>query len=107
VTDKILAIVFPVTAFVACGFEHSIANMYFIPAGLFVKAWAPVSFWTAAGTSAAQYDTVTWGNYLVGNLLPVTIGNIIGGAVLVGLVYWFVYRRGHEDTTTRTGEEPM
>jgi formate/nitrite transporter len=94
VTDKVVAIIFPITAFVACGFEHSVANMYFIPAGLFIKAWAPMSFWSAAGTSAAAYPTITWRNYFIGNLLPVTIGNIIGGAVLVGLVYWFVYRRG-------------
>jgi formate transporter len=92
-TDKVLAVVFPVTAFVAAGFEHSIANMYFIPAALFVKAWAPTSFWSTAGVEAADYPTITWGEFLVGNLLPVTIGNIVGGALLVGLVYWFVYRR--------------
>ncbi len=94
VTDKIFAIVPPVTAFVAAGFEHSIANMHFVPAGLFVKAWAPESFWERAGTDAASYTTVTWRDFLVGNLVPVTVGNIIGGAVLVGVVYWFVYLRG-------------
>jgi formate/nitrite transporter len=99
VTDKILAIIFPITAFVACGFEHSVANMYFIPAGLFIKAWAPTSFWTAADTSSAHYPTITWRNFFIGNLLPVTIGNIIGGALLVGLVYWFVYRRGRTRNT--------
>jgi formate transporter len=94
VTDKILAIVFPITAFVAAGFEHSIANMYFIPAGLFIKAWSPQSAWVTIGTNSADYPTITWQDFFVGNLLPVTIGNIIGGAVLVGLVYWFVYLRG-------------
>jgi formate/nitrite transporter len=94
VSDKILAIIFPITAFVACGFEHSIANMYFIPAGLFIKAWAPSSFWAATGTSASAFPSITWRDYLVGNLAPVTLGNIIGGAVFVGLVYWFVYLRG-------------
>lgn len=93
VTDKVLAVVFPVTAFVAAGFEHCIANMYFIPAGLFIKAWAASSFWEAAGVDAVDYPTVTWSKFLIGNLLPVTIGNIVGGALLVGLVYWFVYRR--------------
>jgi formate transporter len=93
VTDKVVAVVFPVTAFVAAGFEHSIANMEFVPAGLFIKAWAPSSFWSAIGADAADYPTITWGDFLAGNLLPVTIGNIIGGAVLVGLVYWFVYLR--------------
>jgi formate/nitrite transporter len=98
VTDKILAIIFPVTAFVAAGFEHSIANMYFVPAGLFLKEWAPQSFWATAGTSAAAYHDLTWSRFLVDNLVPVTIGNVIGGAVLVALVYWYVYRRGvHED----------
>ena len=97
VADKVLAIVFPVTAFVAAGFEHSIANMYFIPAGLFIKAWAPTSFWSEAGVDSADYPTVTWSEFLLGNLVPVTIGNIVGGALLVGLVYWFVYRRHAED----------
>jgi formate/nitrite transporter len=96
VTDKVFAIVFPITAFVAAGFEHSIANMYFIPAGLFIKAWSPHSFWAAAGIKSGGYPTVTWQDFFVGNLLPVTIGNIVGGAVLVGLVYWFVYLRGQD-----------
>lgn len=96
-TDKILAIIFPITAFVAAGFEHSIANMYFIPMGLFIKQFAPDYFWSAAGVSAADYANLTWGNFLFANLLPVTLGNIVGGAVMVGLVYWFIYLRpaGH------------
>jgi formate transporter FocA len=92
-TDKILSIVFPITAFVAAGFEHSIANMYFIPIGLLVKAGAPAAFWEAIGKTAADYPNLTWGNFLFANLLPVTIGNIIGGSVMVGLVYWFIYIR--------------
>ncbi|MCP4359913.1 MAG: formate transporter FocA [Chloroflexi bacterium] len=91
-TDKILAIIFPITAFVAAGFEHSIANMYFISIGLFIKQWAPESFWQAAGTTAASYPNLTWSAFFA-NLLPVTIGNIIGGAFLVGLAYWFIYLR--------------
>jgi formate/nitrite transporter len=90
-TDKILSIIFPITAFVAAGFEHSIANMYFIPIGLFVKTDA--AFLTKIGKTAADYATLTWGNFFLVNLLPVTIGNIIGGAGMVGLVYWFVYLR--------------
>jgi formate/nitrite transporter len=97
VVDKVAAIVFPITAFVAMGFEHSVANMYFIPAGLFIKAWAPDSFWTATNADAQSYSTVTWMDFFVGNLLPVTIGNIIGGALLVGLVYWFIYLRGADN----------
>jgi formate/nitrite transporter len=91
VTDKILAIVFPISAFVAAGLEHSIANMSFIPAALFMKMWSPQSLWTSLHTTPGDYPTITWKNLFVGNLVPVTIGNIIGGAVLVGLVYWFVY----------------
>jgi len=92
-TDKILSIIFPITAFVAAGFEHSVANMYFVPIGLFVKAGAPPSFWEAIGKTAADFPNLTWGNFLLFNLLPVTIGNIIGGSVMVGLVYWFIYVR--------------
>jgi formate transporter len=90
-TDKILAILFPITAFVAAGFEHSVANMYFIPMGLLIKAFAPAGFWEAIGKTAADYSNLTWGAFFIRNLLPVTIGNIIGGAGFVGLVYWFIY----------------
>jgi formate transporter len=92
-TDKILAIVFPITAFVAAGFEHSIANMYFIPIGLFIKSFAGVEFWDAIGKTAADYSNLTWAAFFLKNLLPVTIGNIIGGSGFVGLVYWFIYLR--------------
>ena len=94
VADKVLAIVPPIAAFVAAGFEHSVANMYFIPSGLFIKAGASEAFWTQVQHTPADYPNLTWERFLVGNLLPVTIGNIIGGAVLVGIVYWFVYLRG-------------
>jgi formate/nitrite transporter FocA (FNT family) len=92
-TDKILAIVFPISAFVAAGFEHSIANMYFIPMGLLIKGFAPATFWTAIGKTAADFANLTWANFFIKNLLPVTIGNIIGGSGFVGLVYWFAYLR--------------
>ena len=93
-TDKILAIIFPITAFVAAGFEHSIANMYFIPVGLLIKAGANASFWGGGlDFVAGDYANLTWGNFFVANLLPVTIGNMIGGAVMVGAVYWFIYLR--------------
>ncbi|HBY94809.1 MAG: formate transporter FocA [Ardenticatenaceae bacterium] len=92
-TDRILAIIPPIAAFVAAGFEHSVANMYFVPIGLFIKAGAPASFWATIGKSPADYPGLTWGRFLLNNLLPVTMGNIIGGAILVGAVYWFVYLR--------------
>ncbi len=92
-TDKILSIIFPITAFVAAGFEHSIANMYFIPIGLGIKQFAGDAFWSSIGSSAANYAALTWGNFLLRNLLPVTIGNIIGGALGVGVVYYVIYLR--------------
>jgi formate transporter len=92
-TDKILSIVFPISAFVAAGFEHSIANMYFIPIGLFIKDFAPPEFWASIGKTATDFANLTWGAFFLKNLLPVTIGNIIGGAGFVGLVYWFIYLR--------------
>ncbi|MCI0583896.1 MAG: formate transporter FocA [Chloroflexi bacterium] len=92
-TDRILAIVPPIAAFVASGFEHSVANMYFIPQALLIRAFAPDSFWASIGGAAADYPNLTLGAFLVDNLLPVTIGNVIGGALMVGAVYWFVYLR--------------
>ena len=82
VTDKILVIVFPITAFVACGFEHSVANMYFLPIGVAL----------AAGTSAplSAVDAIS-------NLALVTLGNVLGGTVLVALVYWTVYLRSSNE----------
>ena len=94
-TDKILAIIFPISAFVAAGFEHSIANMYFVPMGLFIKSGAASGFWEAIGRTAADFGNLTWGAFLVKNLLPVTIGNVLGGAGGVGLVYWSIYLRPH------------
>ena len=91
-TDKVLAVLFPVSAFVAAGFEHSVANMYFIPLGLFMKAWGPAEMWTEIGNSASAYSGLTWPAFFLG-LIPVTIGNIIGGGALVGGVYWFIYLR--------------
>ena len=92
-TDRILSIIPPIAAFVAAGFEHSVANMYFIPVALFVRQWGDPSFFEAIGRTAADYPHLTWGGFFVSNLIPVTIGNIIGGAVMVGLVYWFIYLR--------------
>ncbi len=88
--DKIAAVIFPIAGFVAAGFEHSIANMYFIPIGLFIKDYAGSEFWNKIGLLPTDYPTLTWGRFL-NNLIPVTIGNIIGGAVLVAAVYWAVF----------------
>jgi formate/nitrite transporter len=85
--DKIAAIILPIAAFVAAGFEHSIANMYFIPIGLLIKVFDP-AFTAASGVDVSR---LTWESFLVANLIPVTLGNIVGGAVLVAAVYWFVF----------------
>jgi formate transporter len=90
--DKVLAMLFPVSAFVAAGFEHSVANMYLVPLGILIKTFAPAALWLDLSVSAAQLDGLTWPAFLW-SLVPVTIGNIIGGGVLVGTVYWFVYLR--------------
>jgi formate transporter len=105
-TDKVLSILFPITAFVAAGFEHSIANMYFVPVGLFIKGFAPATFWSAIGKTAVDYPNLTWGNFMINNLLPVTLGNIIGGAMLVGAVYWFVYLRHKHSPASPTVAVP-
>jgi formate/nitrite transporter len=88
--DKIAAILFPITAFVAAGFEHSVANMYFIPIGLFIKQFDPIF----ATDSGQMLSNLTWGNFLLSNLLPVTLGNILGGSLFVAAVYWLVFLRG-------------
>ena len=92
-TDRILAIVPPIAAFVAMGFEHSIANMYFIPVAMLIRLVAPGAFWDSIGKAPADYAAVDLPG-LVGNLVPVTLGNIVGGTLLVGAVYWLVYLRG-------------
>jgi formate/nitrite transporter len=79
VIDKIAAVILPISAFVAAGFEHSIANMYLVPLGLFLDGGAT--------------ESLTWGAFLWNNLLPVTLGNLFGGAGMVGLVYYTIYRR--------------
>lgn len=87
--DKILAVIFPVTAFVAAGFEHSIANMYFIPYSLMIKMFDPV-FAAASGVDLAS---LTWKAFILNNLIPVTIGNVIGGGLLVSATYWVIFLR--------------
>lgn len=87
--DRILAIVPPISAFVAAGFEHSVANMYFVPLGLFLKHSALEEF----ASASPPLVELTWSAFMFHNLLPVTIGNLIGGAVFVGGVYYFVYLR--------------
>lgn len=87
--DKILAIIFPITAFIAAGFEHSVANMYIIPVALFLIKFDP-AFVSQTGIYT---NNLTWTSFLVNNLIPVTIGNILGGALFVGFLYYFAYKK--------------
>ena len=96
--DRVATVIFPISAFAAAGFEHCVANMYFVPIGLFIKAGAPESFWNAIAKTPADFPALTWHNFLIGNLVPVTVGNIIGGSIMVGVVYWFVYLRANKQT---------
>jgi formate/nitrite transporter len=89
--DKIFAIIPAIGGFVASGFEHSIANMYFIPIGIFLKNNDAAL--AAAGTDPAALENLTWSGFLIDNLVPVTIGNIIGGGLMVAAVYWLIYLR--------------
>ena len=88
IMGKILAIFFPIMTFVALGFEHCIANMYFVPLGIFLKN---TSVAASAGINLAN---LTWTGFLIKNLVPVTIGNVLGGAGIVGALYWSVFVRG-------------
>jgi len=90
VAGKILAIYFPIMAFVASGFEHSVANMYFVPMGIMLKG--NTALVEAAGLTD-KLANLNWGGFIFNNLLPVTIGNIIGGAFFVATLYWIVYLR--------------
>lgn len=94
--DKIISIIFPITAFVAAGFEHSIANMYFIPFALLVKGFDP-EYMAKVAERVPNLESLTWKAFFIDNLIPVTIGNIIGGAVLVAAIYWVVFLRSKND----------
>jgi formate/nitrite transporter FocA (FNT family) len=91
---KVWAIFFPIMAFVASGFEHSIANMYFIPVGILLKGVNEVvAAATAAGLSPEKLANVSLYGFAVKNLIPVTLGNIVGGGFFVATLYWFAYVR--------------
>ena len=93
--SKMFCAFFPIWLFVASGFEHSIANMYYIPAGIIAKCNALyVSKALESGVSQSAVDSLNWCSMFTDNLLPVTLGNIIGGSCFVGMIYWFAYLRG-------------
>jgi formate transporter len=92
ISDKVIVIILPVAAFVAAGFEHSIANLYLLPYALAIKSWAGPEFWAAIGQSAAAYPELTVSGALH-NIVVATVGNLVGGSLMVGAIYWFVYLR--------------
>ncbi len=93
ITDKMFAVLLPVAMFVASGFEHSIANMFMVPTGIMIHHYAPPEFWTLIGRNPSEFADITSANFIINNLIPVTIGNIIGGGVIVGLMHWMIYLR--------------
>ncbi|NSW89803.1 MAG: formate/nitrite transporter family protein [Firmicutes bacterium] len=106
IASKILAIFFPIWLFVTSGFEHSIANMYYIPAGLLAKTnetWIKAAI--EIGVTPEKLDSLTWGGMFTKNLIPVTLGNIVGGALFVGIAYWFIYLyEGKGKKISKTGD---
>ncbi len=85
--------IMPVAMFVSSGFEHCVANMFMVPLGIVIQNFAPDSFWQQVGVTASQYSDLNVTQFITANLIPVTLGNIVGGAVLVGLANWSIYRR--------------
>lgn len=106
VAGKVIGMFLPIMLFVLSGYEHSIANMFFIPAGLFAKENAGYAFTYVADHGAAALSSLSWGAMFTRNLIPSTLGNIIGGAGMVGIVYWFVYlREGAKQEPTKAGNK--
>ncbi|ELB2821524.1 formate transporter FocA [Vibrio alginolyticus] len=85
--------ILPVAMFVSSGFEHCVANMFMVPLGIVIANFAPESFWASVGMPASQYTDLNISHFITANLIPVTLGNIVGGAVLVGLSNWCIFRR--------------
>jgi len=92
-TGKAFMVMLPVAMFVSSGFEHCVANMFMIPLGIAIHTLAPSSFWLDVGVNASQYSDLTIFNFITANLIPVTLGNIFGGSILVGLSHWSIYVR--------------
>ncbi|UXI02819.1 formate transporter FocA [Photobacterium sp. TY1-4] len=99
---KMAMVILPVAMFVSTGFEHSVANMFMVPLGITIQHLAPDTFWLELGVDPSQYADLTFRNFIFANLIPVTLGNIVGGGVLVGLGYWTIYRAPLEALPTAT-----
>lgn len=99
---KAVLMILPVSMFVSSGFEHSVANMFMVPLGIVIQNFAPDQFWQMVGSTPQQYSDLNINNFLFANLIPVTLGNIVGGAVLVGLANWCIFRRPQLKATNVT-----
>lgn len=89
--DKVVAVTMPIALFVASGFEHSVANMFMIPLGILIRGSAGDELWETSGLDPAAYADLTWSGFLLDNLLPVTLGNIVGGGLMIGILYWTIF----------------
>jgi len=109
IVGKVFAIFFPILAFVVSGYEHCVANMYYIPAAIFAAADPAYlqAAQTAYGYTAAQLEALNWGGFLVNNLIPVTLGNIVGGMVFVGLPLYLIHsaKIQEEEAQTKIAEK--
>jgi len=107
IAGKMIAVFFPIWLFIASGFEHSVANMYYIPAGILAKAnpdWAAAAM--KLGATREMLDGLTWRAFFLNNLAPVTLGNIVGGTVFVGMAWWLAHLYkpgGGREAPGRTG----
>ncbi|CAG9296592.1 formate transporter FocA [Celerinatantimonas diazotrophica] len=89
---KAMLMILPVAMFVASGFEHCVANMFMIPMGISIHYFADASFWQAIGIPSQHFADLTISNFIINNLIPVTLGNIVGGAVIIGLGFWTIFK---------------
>lgn len=102
IAGKVWAIFFPIMAFVVSGYEHCVANMYYIPAAIFAKsnpAYVEKAI-SAYGLTQAQIDSVNWGSFLLKSALPVTLGNVLGGMVFVGIILYFIHAKNIRAAST-------
>lgn len=95
-TDKMVAVLLPVGLFIAAGFEHSIANMFMVPAGIYTLMSATPEMLHQIIDVETLKTTLTWSNFIFKNLIPVTIGNIIGGSIFIALYQWLIHLK-HND----------
>ncbi|MBW9156952.1 formate/nitrite transporter family protein [Clostridium tagluense] len=103
---EIFAIFFPIWLFITSGFEHSVANMYYIPAGIMAKGnKALVDAAAVLGVTPEKLNHLNWETFFIKNLIPVTLGNIVGGGIFVSAVYWYVYSRSSKDFEKKVNVE--